>query len=100
MKQNKAPVLAALELIEKNLEFMNRHKNGNDFFMGLYDENEKAYADLQKWVDDVPDCAESIEYFDDDMDGDRTLQQWTQNNINYIQDAAKHLLKGIKNENI
>ena len=90
MKQNKAPVLAALELIEKNLEFMNRHKNGNDFFMGLYDENHDTRADLQKWVDDVPyEAQEYVELYDKHLENSA---------LTPIMRAAKHLLKGIKND--
>ena len=52
----------AIELLKKNLAFMNRHVNGNDFFMELYDENEKALKALQ----DEPqvDVADIIGDFD------------------------------------
>lgn len=85
----KAPIKQALELLEKNLAFMNRHANGNDFFMELYDENEQALKDLQAWVDDVPeDTQDAVDCGCPDM--------WTGTALGIKHEAAKHLLKGIE----
>ena len=39
------------EALVENLEFMNRHPNGNDFFMERFDDNEQALAAVQRIKD-------------------------------------------------
>ena len=83
MKQNKAPVLAALEALKDSFPQVNTYDSMDDFYHAA-EAHKKARADLQKWADDVPDCS-----------------VYTHNNCSegeWLYDVAKHLLKGIKNK--
>ena len=98
MTANKPPVLAALDALNKVFDLIDEsegvaglHLNGDlapwseltdggrfeEWLCGL----EKARADLQKWVDDVPDGKDS-----------------TTGHLGHIHNLAKHLLKGVSDD--
>ena len=87
MKQNKAPVLAALDAM---LETINQIDVNPDDVDTCYADLKKARADLQKWVDDVPyEAQEYVELYYENLENSA---------LTPIMRAAKHLLKGIKNK--
>ena len=90
MTASKPPVQAALDALNKSRVMMKFHVKGGACIeingkitnaTDLYQAMQKAHADLQKWVDDVPDGKDS-----------------TTGHLGHIHNLAKHLLKGVSDE--
>ena len=82
MTANKPPVLAAIELLEHINKFGRINKGiSRDRVKEITKRSKAVHADLQKWVDDVPDGKDS-----------------TTGHLGHIHNLAKHLLKGVSDE--